>query len=299
MLFRKDWWSAGRAGRADRRGSVTWRLQLALCFCLFVLSAVPLSAWAAKPILLLHPTIVTLEGRTRAATINVVNRGDARGTFVVSWVDFEMTPEGGLRKLAQPPSWSLQPHVRYSPRRMTLEPGETQLVKVALRRNLDVKQREFYSHFKVLTLAADVPDDSADLNTGGAVGSVNIVARSAMAIPVIWRNTSAEPRAVIESVVFDTEDNQEVRELRVGVRRLGKVSVRGFLHVVRYGEDNSEIPVADPVPVVIYPSLNVRTVPVRLQAGMFTGDLHKGVTVIYASSIDIKDRESRLASFRY
>lgn len=283
----------------NRRGSWLRMLNLVLCFWVAAQMFLPLPAWAAKPILLLHPTIVMLEGRTRTATINVVNRGDAPGIFAVSWVDFEMTPEGGLRKLEQPPSWSLQPHVRYSPRRMTLAPGETQLVKVALRRNLDVKQGEFYSHFKVLTLSSDVADDRTATSGNEAAGSVNIVARSAMAIPVIWRNTQAEPRAAIESVVFDPEDNEEVKELLVGVRRLGKVSVRGFLHVVRYGEDNTEIPVADPVPLVIYPSLDARTVPVRLQAGFFTDDLRNGITVIYASSIDIEDREARLASFRY
>jgi len=299
MLRRRDSMNNRRVSRGNRRGYFMRISNLTLCAWLLAQGLLPLSAWAAKPVLLLHPTIVMLEGRTRAATINVVNRGDARGTFVVSWVDFAMTPEGGLRKLEQPPSWTLQPHVRYSPRRMTLDPGETQLVKIALRRSLDVSEGEYYSHFKVLTLSSEAVDDPVAMDNTGPARSVNIVARSAMAIPVIWRNTSAEPRAAIESVVFDPEDNLEVKELLVGVRRFGDASVRGFLHVIRYGQGDIEIPVADPVPVVIYPSLDVRTVPVRLQAGFFADDLKKGVTIIYASSLDIDDKEARLASFRY
>lgn len=270
-----------------------------LCAWLLVLTVIPSSIWAAKPVLLVHPTIVMFEGRTRTASIYVVNRGDARGTFVVSWVDLSMTPEGGLRKQEEQPSWSLQPHIRYSPRRMTLDPGETQLVKVALRRKEGVPPGEYYSHFKVLTLSSEDLENPTAKKDNEAERRVNIVARSAMAIPVIWRNTQQEPKAVIESVVFDTAGNFRVSELQVGVRRLGKLSVRGFLHVVRPGEDDTEIPLADPVPLVIYPTVDVRTVPIQLRSRLRADELEKDVTVIYASSIDIEERETRLASFRY
>ncbi len=286
--------------RAKSDGGIILRItSVVLGAWLFALTLIPLSTWAAKPTLLLHPTMVMFEGRSRTASIYVVNRGDAQGTFVVSWMDLSMTPEGGLRKMVEPPAWSLQPHIRYSPRRMTLAPGETQLVKVALRRNNDVPKGEYYSHFKVLTLSSETAGESSRQENDEVKGSVNVVARSAMAIPVIWRNSKAEPRAVIESVKFSPAGNLRVSELQVGVRRLGKLSVRGFLHVVRPGADDTEVPLSDPVPLVMYPTVDLRTVPVRLQSRLPEGELEQGVTVIYASSIDLEDKETRLASFRY
>jgi len=255
-----------------------------LAACLFA----PSIAWSQKPVLLIHPTMVMFEGNVRSATINVINRGDGDGVFEINWIDYAMTPEGGLLKTDGLADWSIQPYVRYSPRRISLGPGETQIVKIAIRRQNDLAEGEYYSHFRVLTLnpnEAELGDDSETQT------SVQVSARTATAIPIIWRNSDEEPAAGIESVEFNADTGQ----LEVAVRRKGKVSVRGFLHVLGETEDGVETELADPTHFVIYANLDGRTAKIALKPNITT---FAGTQIMYTSDIDRSLPNSTIASYR-
>ena len=247
------------------------------------------SAGAAK--LFIHPTLIELDDRQRSATLSVVNRGDAVGTFAIDWIDYAMTEEGGLTVADGDAAWSLQPHIRYSPRRVTLRPGETQTVKLALRRRDGVLEGEYYSHLKVLVLNDDVAASSGAAEDPAAGESLIIDARSAIAVPVVWRNTSAEPRAVIDAVVIDREE----QALHVRISRVGDLSTRGFLHVVRIGGDGARTPLTQPLPLVIYPSVEQRTATVPLASAAVEGQ--GSVEVIYSSNAETNDAAAAFASY--
>lgn len=254
---------------------------------------VPVQGWAGA-VLLIHPTLVIFEDNQRSATVHLTNHGDLTGTFEIGWVEFAMTPEGGLKKLDTPPPWSLQPYVRYSPRRVTLGPGDSQIVKVALRRKAEVAEGEYHSHFRVLTLNEEEAVDDEEAQDLSRATSIRVKARPAVAIPVIWRNSQAAPAAAIDSAEMDRGTNQ----LIVEVRRIGVVSVRGYLHVVRSAADGKRNALADPMPLIIYPSLDRRVISVPLHADLAANVLDSGIEVIYAPDIEITDSKPMLASYR-
>ena len=111
---------------------------------------------------------------------------------------------------------------------------------------------------------------------------------------MIWRNSQAAPAAAIESVEIDGDANQ----LIVEVRRIGVVSVRGYLHVVRSAADGTRNALADPMPPVIYPSLDSRVITVPLHADLAANLLDSGIEVIYAPDFEITGSEPVLASYR-
>ena len=255
------------------------------------MSLVPSLAQAGA-VLFIHPTLVLFEDNERSATITLSNRGDQTGTFEMSWTDMTMTPNGGLVKHEGPAPWSIQSYVRYSPRRVTLAPLESQVIRIAVRRGLDVAEGEYYSHFRVLTLNSEDPladqADAADPSPGVAIN-----ARAAIAIPVIWRNSRTTPSASIESVRIDHGAN----ELSVDVRRYGPLSVRGFLHVFQMAPDGTRSPLAEPVPLVIYPNLDARTMTIELNDGVTAGSLKRGTEVYYSTDLEVSDRSIVIASY--
>ena len=85
----------------------------------------------AGAVLFIYPTIVMFEGNQRSAEITLTNRGDQTGTFEMSWSDLSMTPAGGLAKYEGQAPWSVQPYVRYSPRRVKLAPSESGKLRAA------------------------------------------------------------------------------------------------------------------------------------------------------------------------
>ena len=248
----------------------------------------------AGAVLFIYPTLLIFEGNERSGTVTVTNRGDETGTFEMSWTDMTMNADGGLVKYEGEAPWSLQSYVRYSPRRVTLEPLESQVIRIAVRRGLDIPEGEYYSHFRVLTLNSEDPaanlNDAEEQDTGAVI---TIAARSAVAIPIVWRNSQATSSASIDSVRIDPDANQ----LSVDVRRHGPLSVRGYLQVVETAPDGTRSFLAEPVPLVIYPSLDARTMAIELNDGVFASNLKRGTEVYYSPDLEMTDKSIVIDSY--
>jgi P pilus assembly chaperone PapD len=246
----------------------------------------------AEATLFIYPTLVLFENNQRSAEITIANRGDQTGTFETSWTDLTMAPEGGLVKAEGEAPWSVQPHVRYSPRRVTLAPGESQVIKIAVRSNPEIAEGEYYSHLRVLTINSEDPlADDAIVEASEPSPGVSIQARTAVAIPVIWRNSRDTPSMSIEAVRTDADANT----ISIDVRRHGQLSVRGYLHLLETAADRSLRPLADVVPVVIYPSLDTRTISVELYDGVTVDSLPEGAGVYYSADSVLTERSVVLA----
>ncbi len=263
---------------------------------LAIVSLVPAMAKAGA-VLFIHPTLIMFEGTERSATITLTNRGDETGTFEMSWSDMAMTPNGGLVKYDGNAPWSVQSYVRYSPRRVTLNPLESQVVRIAVRRGLEVPEGEYFSHFRVLTLnteeismQVDGEEEEPDEPNSSAVV---IDARSAVAIPIVWRNSSDKVSASIEAVRVDRDTNK----LSVDVRRHGQLSVRGYLQVVETAADGTLSSLAAPVPLVIYPNLDARTMSIDLNEGVLAANLKQGTEVFYSPDLEISDRSTVIDAY--
>jgi hypothetical protein len=272
------------------------KIKTRILLLLAIASLVPALAQAAA-VLFIHPTLIIFEGNERSAAITLTNRGDETGTFEMSWTDMAMTPSGGLVKHDGAAPWSVQSYVRYSPRRVTLQPAESQVVRIAVRRGLDVPEGEYYSHFRVLTLNSeqvemqvDEQDQEADEQTTSAV---IIDARSAVAIPIVWRNSRDSSSASIEAVRIDGDTNK----LSVDVRRHGQLSVRGYLQVIETAADGTQSSLAPPVPLVIYPNLEARTMSIDLNDGVVAANLKQGTEIFYSPDIEISDRSTVIDSY--
>ncbi len=258
---------------------------------LAVFALVPALA-RAQAVLFMYPTELVFEDNQRSAEITLSNRGNQTGTFEMSWTNMTMTPEGGLVKSDEQPPWSVQPYVRYSPRRVTLEPAQSQVIKIALRRGQDVPEGEYYSHFRVLTLRSEDPS-AAEANADEPSAGFSITARSAVAIPIIWRNSRAKSSASIESVRID----QDANTLTVDVRRHGLLSVRGYLHLLESAPDGTRSTLAEPVPLVIYPSIDARAATIELNDGVRAGSLPAGTTLYYSPDLEMNDWSIQFASY--
>ena len=240
----------------------------------------------------MYPTEVVFEDNQRSAEITLSNSGDQTGTFEMGWTHMTTTPEGGLIRYDGIPPWLVQPFVRYSPRRVTLAPSQSQVIKIALRRGQDIPEGEYYSHFKVLTLRSEDPlAEQAD--TAEPAEGFSITTRSAIAIPVIWRNSRARSSASIESVRIDADAN----ELSVDVRRHGLLSVRGYLHLLESVPAGTGSSLAEPAPLVIYPNIDGRATTIVLNDGVRAGSLPSGTTLYFSPDHEIDDRSILFASY--
>jgi len=198
----------------------------------------------------LSPKRIVFGAADRAATLYIFNRGTEAATFGLALSDQVMTPDGRIRPAAElsgvPEAAdalarlkSAEALVSFSPRRVTLQPGASQTIRLRVLRPADLPAGEYRSH---LTISA-VPPEDLGLTAENAAKpdqgelSVKIVTLFSLAIPVIVRQGPAQVAAAIDKVELqwreapDTDPAKRAALLSMDMVRSGESSLFGDIEV--------------------------------------------------------------------
>lgn len=200
--------------------------------CTFLLLVLGVqAAWAD---LMITPTRVVFEANQRAAQVELINRGNSTGTYRISVVNRRMGPAGGFSEvdMTEPPldgELFADRMVRFSPRQVTLAPGEFQTVRLMVRKPAELEAGEYRSHI----LFERLPEPATETSQSAAAQrqlSVSFSTVLNVSIPVIVRHgeTRAET-SISELAVTATETGNAVLALQIN--RIGNRSLYGDLRV--------------------------------------------------------------------
>ncbi|KLE34828.1 hypothetical protein AAW00_07715 [Aurantiacibacter luteus] len=239
----------------------------------------------------LYPKRVTMDARSRIASIGLYNRTIDPGEYEISVVDMVMTPEGDVYPVDNlPPGVSterLRPasgFLRWSPRRVRLLGSEAQTVRIMARPSADLPDGEYRAHFMAVSVPQDVDQGlTIDDAVGGADGSapdigVLIRPRFGISIPIIVRVGETTLDVGLERLGF--VDTPEGRAIGMTITRQGSRSAFGDITVTAAG---SSEPVAIARGIGVYPEIDSREVILGLSPQFDTTLLRPGtvLTVTY------------------
>jgi len=207
-------------------------------------AAVVLGVSSLSPALadiLVAPTRVVLEDRDRAAELTIVNRGTERQVFRVMIENRRMRDDGSFEPAlnAQPGEQFADTLVRFAPRRVTLEPGARQTIRVMARRPGTLPDGEYRSHLRLMSAPEDAGLSAAQASASqGDELSISLVPIRSITIPVIVRkgalaaNMAISEARIVPPIVAGGSEALLVRLNRVGTR-----SAFGHLRVGQGGRD--------------------------------------------------------------
>ncbi len=264
--------------------------------------APPVVATGAAPVittekpgsnLSIFPTRLVLEGRSRSEEIVLRNSGKAAATYRILFKEMEMNENGEIqerpRKEGEITAADL---IRFSPRQVELAPGETQTVRIQVRKPEGLVDGEYRSH--LLFQAVPVAEPPAPL--GGEVEralSVKITTLLGMSIPIILRHGETQGKLAISELRFwrpgpkVTPGAPPVLSLRM--TREGNRSLSGaFTAVVESGGKLKKGTLLWELPVVpIYTSMPWRNVHMPMYQGK-NGELNGARVKITCTPVDFK-----------
>ncbi len=177
------------------------------------------------------PTRVVFEGRARSAQLSLVNRGSATATYRIRVVNMRMDETGQMQRIdkADPGQNFAGKLFRYSPRQVTLKPGETQAVRLLLRKPGNLAAGEYRSHL----MMQNVPKDAGvsieqDQSQQGV--QIRMVPIFGISIPVIVRHgkTTADVK-LTDLKVTPPAEGQKLPRLHFTINRGGSSSAFGDL----------------------------------------------------------------------
>lgn len=148
----------------------------------------PLQAQAS---LMLTPTRVVFDKNMRSSFVELINNGADTTTYRISLVDMKMTATGSLQAAATTVGGevAIERYIRFSPRQVTLKPGESQVVRLLLRKPPGLADGEYRSHLKFEPVPPT--EGSTSIEPAKAADkkiSIAITPLVAVTIPVIIRH---------------------------------------------------------------------------------------------------------------
>ena len=183
--------------------------------------------------LLITSTRVVLDDKKRFSDVTLINHGSKEATYRVILKHMRMLDNGTYEEVddkhpAKPSENFADDVVRYSPRQVTLKPGESQSVKFTVRALQNVQPGEYRSH----VLFQGNPDtskgsDIEQTTTDNKSISVHLTPIYGISIPLIVRHGELNATATLTSASVSG------KKLNVTIERQGTRSVFGDITVTK------------------------------------------------------------------
>lgn len=270
-------------------------LSILLCSLLTSLSMVTSFNVAALGQLMVSPTRVVFEGNERTKQINLINNGSETGRFKISFVRRNMTAEGQIIEVDEKePGMYSDEMVRFSPRLVTLAPGQSQTVRLMLRKKGGTADGEYRSHMMFQSLPDPVASDISSLSSEESKSlSIKLIPVVGITIPVIVRQGKLNTKVSLSD--FEMKQANTVKAhsvLSLKINRDGNQSVYGDFRVHFTPKGGIPVVVGQVNGVAVYTSTDSRMLDIQLQTpsafSLSNGELH--VTYLEAG----KDERSGL-----
>lgn len=180
------------------------------------------------------PTRIIFEARDRTAQVSLVNSGTEEETFRLEFVRKRMTDDGQFLDVDKPIEGELfsDQMIRFSPRQVTLPPGQSQTIRLILRKKANLQAGEYRSHllFRTIPKTGNSSIEAAS-NKDGKNLSIELTPALGISIPVIVRHGKTSVDVSVRNIktIYDKRLKKQVAEFVL--ERGGNQSVYGDLSV--------------------------------------------------------------------
>lgn len=213
----------------------------------------------------------------RSATVYIFNQGDKEATYTVEMVDRIMLPDGQIVAAADRPDAKVDSAlslVDYTPRRITLQPKQSQAIRVRARPGGAGEHRV---HLTVTALPSETSGFTVEqaAKPGQSEVALQVVALFSVSIPVIVRDGPVDARAAIENLSVKPGPSGPV--ISLDLVRQGPNSVYGDVEI-HDGSGAAGKLLGAVRGVAVYPEIGRRAVSIPLPQTLKRGE---PLTIVY------------------
>lgn len=215
--------------------------------------------------LLITPTRVVFEGSKQKETLNLVNTGKDTATYSISFVQYNMKEDGSFTIIEKPDSgqWFADPYLRVFPRRVTLSPGEPQVIMLQCRRKPDMVAGEYRSHLYFRAEKNTKPLGMRNTDIDTTLLSVQLIPVYGLSIPVIIRTGAPNMQISLSNLKLETRQN-DLQILAITINRTGNMSVYGDIIAEYIPAKGKSYEIGAIKGVGVYTNINRRNIYMKL-----------------------------------
>ena len=260
------------------------KLLKTLCIGL-LLAATTQTAWAN---LLINPTRVQFNPTTRTADVTLINTSKVTTTYRLEWAEKKAKPGGGYIDLSPSAAASFpiaSSMLRFSPKQVTLKPGERQSVKLAIRRPQGLAAGEYRSHLSFKALPPKTAEEG--FLPKAASTTVNIVLH--FAIPVVIQQGNLDYSLAVNNAQIAYNPAKKDGSVELSLSRSGMHSVIGHISAYWTPNGGQERLIAKQGDYNFWPELGTTTTNLAWVGADFAAGDGK-LRVVYEGTKDFRDK---------
>lgn len=205
-----------------------------------------LLAFPASADMLISPTRAYMDADNRSATLILRNTASGARSYRLMWEDKKVNKAGDYERVEENEDWPTASNmVRFSPRQITVGPGENQTVRLSFRPPAGLEPGEYRSHLKLKVIGEESePAGVFEMDDPEREGvSFKLFMQMSFSIPVIARYKVAAPEVSIAKVAVVPATGKQNTALEVTLERTGQASSYGDLTVEMQKDANSPVEV--------------------------------------------------------
>jgi hypothetical protein len=214
--------------------------------------------------LLITPKRVVFEGNKVRETLNLSNMGMDTATYSISFIQYDMNEDGSFVSVEKGGTGQMfaDPYLRVFPRRVTLAPGEPQVIMVQYRRNADMPAGEYRSH---LYFRAEKNIGPLSLKSSGDTTklTVQLIPVYGLSIPIIIRSGTVNVSSELSDLRLEMQQGS-VPYLMFTINRTGNISVYGNIIIEFVPVQGKPFEIGEIKGVGVYTNIEKRKIALKL-----------------------------------
>ncbi len=214
--------------------------------------------------LLITPKRVVFDGYKQTEELSLVNTGEDTAAYSISFIQYNMQEDGGIVIIQKPDSGQMfaDPYLRIFPRKVTLAPGEPQVIMLQCRRTPGMKDGEYRSHLhfrpnkEIKPLGLKKPSDSTLL-------SIQLVPIYGISIPIIIHSGATNLTVTLSDLKMGLQPDG-AQNVHLTLNRTGNISVYGDIIMQFIPVNGNPYEIDGKKGVGIYTNINKRNVVIKV-----------------------------------
>ncbi len=264
----------------------------------FLLAAACSFPLAAFSDIMITPTRLVMDEKNRTAEVTLLNTKKETKVYRIFLSEKIQNAAGGYNDIdTKEGEFIASPMLRYSPKKVSIEPGGYQRIKLSYRMPANLEDGEYRSHLAMKLIDSGVELSDYKQAPENATGmSMTIVPVLSFSIPVIVRKGKIDIDTNINNPDLSTTDGKKA--LAVTLHKKGIYSSFGSVHVYMKANAISDVvKIGEITNIAVYRESNSRTVHIPLT----TDNIPSGATlqVIYEGDDEYEGTQWGSASFTY
>ena len=229
------------------------RIYTLLFLALFILATNIPEANAQTGNLFVSPQRLALDKKKKTDQLHLVNKSDEVKSYEISLKNYAMNDQGRLGSEVEDMPFSSKKFIRFSPRRVTLQPGEDQYVRVMLRLPKDIANGGYHSHIEFSEIEnTNKSKDGAEDEAEDAKVSFKVGAAYGVAIPLFINVGKPEGSLKLGEINSEITNGHNTGKATVTLHRQGNSSVQKKLTIYYVDKSDKEHLVITPTHISVY-----------------------------------------------